>query len=57
MKRHDVSTTRNTVGGVKYTPVCNSYVSHDAVREGNVPGEYVMLPKQHRMIRPGRMLL
>jgi hypothetical protein len=57
MKPHDVSNTGNVTGSVIYTPVCGSVVSHHAVREGNVPGEYVVLQQQRRMIRPGRMLL
>lgn len=57
MKRHDVSNTGNVTDGVIYTQVCSSVVSNHAVREGNVPGEYVVLQQQRRMIRPGRMLL
>ncbi len=57
MKRHNVSNSRNAVDSVIYASVCSYAASYHAVREGNVPGEYVMLPQQHLMIRPGQMLL
>lgn len=57
MKRHDISNEENTQGDVITTSAYHSIVSPNAIREGNVPGEYVLLLQQFRIIRPGRMLL